>query len=245
MAKHLILGASSAIATEAARVLAARGDELFLVGRSTEKLSALEQDLKTRGAGRTDQWTVDLADIGVHEQLVRESWDRFGGFDTVLLAYGVLGDQRVAESDVDQALGILHTNFVSPVSLLLRLANRFQAQGRGCIAVITSVAGDRGRQSNYLYGASKGALGLFLGGLRNRLFRSGVRVLEVRPGFVETPMTAHLKKGALFATAGTVGEGIVRAMDGRREIVYLPWFWRGIMTIIRSIPEPVFKRLRL
>ena len=137
------------------------------------------------------------------------------------------------------------TNCTSVISLLTILAGYFEQQKRGCITVVSSVAGDRGRQSNYVYGAAKGALSVFLQGLRNRLSKSGVAVVTVKPGLIDTPMTASVKKGLLAASAQDVGEGIYRAMKDRKEVVYLPWFWRPIMLIVRSIPEPVFKRLSL
>ncbi|HXC65533.1 MAG TPA: SDR family NAD(P)-dependent oxidoreductase, partial [bacterium] len=123
--------------------------------------------------------------------------------------------------------------------------NRFEAQGRGCLAVISSVAGDRGRQSNYVYGTAKATVTAFLSGLRNRLFRSGVQVLTIKPGMVDTPMTAALKKGPLFASADTVAAGIVRAVDKRRDVVYVPGYWRLVMGVIKALPEGVFKRLKL
>jgi short-subunit dehydrogenase len=131
------------------------------------------------------------------------------------------------------------------IALATVLANRFEAQRSGSIAVISSVAGDRGRQSNYVYGAAKGAVTLLLQGLRNRLSKSGVQVLTIKPGFVDTPMTAEFKKGALWAKPDDIAHGIVSAIDRRRDVVYLPGFWRLIMLIIRHIPEPIFKRMSL
>ena len=125
------------------------------------------------------------------------------------------------------------------------LANRFEQSRGGCIAVISSVAGDRGRQSNYVYGSAKGGLDRFLQGLRNRLYRAGVAVVTIKPGFVDTPMTAALPKNALYASPRQVARGVYRAIEARRSVVYLPWFWRPIMLLIKLLPESVFKRLRL
>jgi short-subunit dehydrogenase len=137
-------------------------------------------------------------------------------------------------------------NAVSTLALLTLLANRLEAQKHGTLAVISSVAGDRGRQSNYVYGAAKAAVTTFLGGLRQRLVKSGVAVLTIKPGFVDTPMTATIaNKGALWAQPDRVAVGIVQAIDRRRNIVYLPWFWRWIMLVIRHIPEALFKHLKL
>jgi len=155
----------------------------------------------------------------------------------------VLGEQSRAERDFAAAEAILRTNFLSAVSLVGWLANYFEAEGRGTIAVISSVAGDRGRKSNYVYGASKGGLNVFLDGVRNRVDRAGVNVLTIKPGFVATPMTVHLEPNALFAQPAEVARHIVRAIEKRRDVVYVPPVWAAIMAVVRSIPGPFFKRL--
>jgi short-subunit dehydrogenase len=146
---------------------------------------------------------------------------------------------------VDKALEEFQVNCTSVISLLILLANYFEPRKRGCIAVISSVAGDRGRKANYLYGAAKAAVTVFLGGLRGRLAKSGVSVITIKPGFVDTPMTASMRKGLLFASPRKVGEGIYHAMLKGKEVVYLPWFWRPIMLVVKSIPEPIFKKLSI
>ena len=143
------------------------------------------------------------------------------------------------------AARILHTNLVGPASLLTAFAARMAPRGRGTLVALASVAGDRGRGSNHAYGAAKGGLALFLQGLRNRHHRAGLHVLTVKPGFVDTPMTARVPHNALFADPRGVARSIVRAADTRRDVVYVPWFWRLIMLMVRSIPERVFKRLEL
>lgn len=245
MKRVLILGATSAIAQEAARIYASRGDRLAVAGRSRDKVEAVAADLRLRGAAQVDALVADLADPATHEALLADAQARLGGLDTVLLAYGTLGDQKKCEQDWAAAELELRTNFVSAASLLTRVANVLERQRSGCIGVISSVAGDRGRQSNYVYGSAKAGLTAFTSGLRNRLFPSGVSVVTVKPGFVDTPMTAAFKKGPLWARPEQVARGIVRAMDGGRTVVYLPFFWRWIMLIIRSVPEAVFRRLKL
>lgn len=245
MKKVLVLGATSAIAQSTVRLLAARGASLYLVGRNPERLEAVAKDARTRGAAQVHTEALDLDDLARHEALVERAATALGGLDGALLAHGILGNQEAAQRSYAEAEKVLRTNFLSAVSLLTPLANRFEAQKSGTLVVISSVAGDRGRQSNYVYGASKGALSVFLQGLRNRLAHSGVAVVTVKPGFVDTPMTADVKKNALFATPDKVARGIVRAADARKDEVYLPGFWGPIMFAIRGIPERVFKRMKL
>jgi decaprenylphospho-beta-D-erythro-pentofuranosid-2-ulose 2-reductase len=243
--KVLMLGATSAIAQETAKLIAGDGDELFLVGRSTERLAIVARDLEVRSGGAVGALATDLNDVGRHAAVVDEASRALDGLDTVIIAHGILGDQRRCEESYADAELVLRTNLLSAVSLLTLVAQRFEAQGGGTIVAISSVAGDRGRRSNYVYGASKGGLSLFLQGLRNRLHGRGVRVVTIKPGFVDTPMTAHLDKGALFARPAAIARGIHRAMRRGSDVVYLPWFWRIIMFVIRLIPEPIFKRMRI
>src|SRR5882724_162231 len=243
--KLLILGATSAIAYETAKCFAKDGADLFLVGRNPDRLYTLAVDLKARGAARVETQVLDLADLACHQELMEQVLSMLGGLDMLLIAHGTLGDQRQCELSVVETLKELNNNALSVISLLTIAANYFEKRHRGCIAVISSVAGDRGRKSNYVYGTAKGALNVFLQGLRNRLSSSGVTVLTIKPGFVDTPMVAHRKKSLLFAKPEPVGQGIYHAMLKKKDIVYLPWFWRPIMLVVTSIPEAVFKRLSL
>lgn len=243
--KILIIGAASAIAQETSKIFAREGASLYLVCRNRERLAALQSDLLVRGARQVDGMAVDLCDLPRHPQIVRCAIDSMKGLDAVLIAHGLLPDQTRCERDINQTLEAFTINTLSVISLLTLLANYFEEQQHGCIAVISSVAGDRGRQSNYVYGASKGAVSIFLDGLRNRLFKSHVSVVTIKPGFVDTPMTAHLPQNALFASAKMVGRRIYDAISRSESVVYVPWFWRPIMTILRHVPEPLFQRLRL
>jgi decaprenylphospho-beta-D-erythro-pentofuranosid-2-ulose 2-reductase len=246
MKKILILGANSAIAKAAARQWAARQNhQLFLVGRDPNKLAALATDLKVKGNPDIHTLAADLIDTSCHESIISSAISQLGGLDLVLIAHGQLGDQKSAEASWTETQAILEVNFLSPASLLTVLANYFESKKSGHIAVITSVAGDRGRAQNYVYGTAKGALSIFLSGLRNRLCRANVLVTDLRLGFVDTPMTAHYKKGALWASPETAASGIIAAVDSGRDVSYLPWFWCWIMLVIRNIPEKVFKRMRI
>jgi decaprenylphospho-beta-D-erythro-pentofuranosid-2-ulose 2-reductase len=241
----LIVGATSAMAAATARLYAAEGARLYLIARNQEKLSATADDLRVRGAAQVESAVLDLRDTARHAAIIEDAFLRLGALDIALLAHGILPEQARCEADVETTLNTLEVNFSSTVALLTLLANRFEVQGRGCIAVISSVAGDRGRQSNYVYGATKGGLNVFLEGLRNRLFRSGVAVVTLKPGFVDTPMTAGIPKNALFASPATAGRAIYRAIEAGRDVAYIPAFWRLILLVVKSIPESIFKRLRL
>lgn len=245
MKKILIIGATSAIAREVAKIYALQQCHIFLVGRNEEKLHIIADDLRSRCAQTVNILAVEITNIETHQQIIEQADHSMEGIDSVLIAYGSLPDQTACEADAGETLVELNTNFISVVALLTQLANDMEKRGRGTLAVISSVAGDRGRQSNYIYGAAKGGLSIFLQGLRNRLASKGVNVLTIKPGFVDTPMTAEFKKGLLWVSAETLAQGIVKAIDKKRDVVYLPWFWWGIMLIIKSIPERIFKKLKL
>lgn len=245
MKRILILGATSAIAQETARCFAKEGSAFFLAARSQGKLKIISEDLKCRGAAKVFPQEVDLEDTQKHAALIEQALQGLKELDVVLLAYGTLGDQKKCEASYQETLKELQTNFLSAVSLLTFVANEMESRRQGSIAVITSVAGDRGRASHYVYGTAKGALSIFLEGLRGRLAKSGVHVLTVKPGLVDTPMTAHFKKGLLFASAKSVGEGIYQAILKKKDVVYLPWFWRPVMGIVKAIPEGIFKKIKL
>jgi len=242
----LIFGATSAIARAAARLFAERGDRLYLVARDPAKLEVTANDLRVRGAPEVASAVADLNDFEGHPALVQGAWQALGGqVDVVLVAHGTLSDQSLCEKDFSAARRELETNFLSVVSLLTDVANRMEAQRSGTIAVISSVAGDRGRRSNYLYGTAKGATTIFLQGLRARLFHAGVAVVTIKPGFVDSPMTADLKKNPLYSSPERVARDIVGGIDKGRDVVYTPAFWRIVMGLIGVVPERLFKRLKL
>ena len=245
MRRIVIFGGTSAIAEATAREFAQRGDAIFLIGRSRERLDAIARDLKIRGASQVGFASQDLRELARFEGLLDEAQSTLGGLDAALIAHGTLPDQAACESSVDTLVDQLQTNAISVMALCTLLANRFAAQKRGVIAVISSVAGDRGRRSNYAYGSAKAAVTAFTSGLRQRLLPLGVFVVTIKPGFVDTPMTAAFQKGALWATPAAVAKQIAAAMIRGTPVIYTPGFWRPIMFVIRSVPEFVFRRLSL
>jgi short-subunit dehydrogenase len=245
MQKILIVGATSAIAEATARHWAARGDALYLVARNAGKLEAIAADLRVRGADRVACFTMDARQIDQHATMLAAAAAELGEIDVVLIAHGSLPDQEACAASVELTIAEIETNALSVIALATQVAQVFERRGKGSLAVIGSVAGDRGRQSNYVYGAAKGMVSLFLQGLRNRLYKRGIHVLTIKPGFVDTPMTAAFRKGALWVKPDVIAAGIVDAVDRRRDEVYLPRFWALIMFIVRHIPETIFKRLSL
>ena len=244
MRRVVVLGATSGIALAIERQLAERGCELLLVARSAERLTALQSDLLARGATQVLTCAADLASIDQHAGIFEYARRSLPGFDTVLLAYGSMRDQKDSEASVDALVDELHVNFVSASAILTLFATELEQRRTGCIAAITSVAGDRGRRSNYVYGAAKGALSLFLQGLRSRLHPAGVKVITIKPGPVQTPMTDHLANASRFADPELVACHIVRALERRApDVLYTPRIWRYIMTAVEHIPETIFKRL--
>lgn len=243
--KILVLGATSGIAEATCRIWASQGARLFLVARNAEKLAAVAADLRTRGASYVDTAVADLDDTDNHPALLSHAVNSLTGLDIAYLAHGILGDQAKAEQDFNTAAQIIYTNYMAPVSLLTWLANFCVQRRAGTLAVISSVAGDRGRKSNYLYGSSKAGLTAFLDGLRNRIDREGVTVLTIKPGPVKTSMTSGMKGSEKFADVDKVAQSIVTAIDKRHDVLYVPFQWQPIMFIIRHIPERFFKKLNL
>jgi len=242
MQRILIIGATSAIAEATARRWAARGAAIHLLARQPARLDIIAADLTTRGA-KVSSGVLDVNDLGAHAAALDGAWTTLGGIDIALIAHGTLPDQAACDSSLDLAMGEFATNGTSTIALCHALAQRL---GSGStLAVISSVAGDRGRASNYLYGSAKAAVTAYLSGLGQRLAPQGVNVLTIKPGFVDTPMTAAFKKGPLWASPDGIARGIETAVERRRAVAYLPWFWWGIMFVIKMIPEFVFRRIKL
>jgi short-subunit dehydrogenase len=240
----LVLGATSAIARATAVAFAERGDALYLASRDEEELRRIAADLRLRYGVEVHYGLFDAEATDTHEAFFNTVVAILPELSGVVLAFGYLGDQQAAR-DFKLGAKVITCNFTGAVSILSLCANYFETLQRGFIIGIASVAGDRGRQSNYVYGAAKGALSLYLQGLRNRLHASGVRVITIKPGFVDTAMTYGLPGLFLVASPQSIGERIVAALGKSADVVYLPWFWRYIMLVIKLIPESIFKRMKL
>jgi short-subunit dehydrogenase len=240
MSRVLVLGATSAIASEIALRYAQRGASLYLVGRSPDKLAALRSRLGDAVAG----WELaDLDDTGKSDALVQRAIATLGSLDIAVIAHGLLGDQRATELEWSAAEQVVRTNLLSPLALLLPLANYFEEASGGHIAVLSSVAGDRGRPRNYTYGAAKAGLTVYLQGLRSRLWRAGVAVHTFKLGPVDTPMTVEHPKNKLFSRADVVAEMIVAGIDAGVPEAYVPSWWRPILGVVRRLPESWFQRV--
>jgi decaprenylphospho-beta-D-erythro-pentofuranosid-2-ulose 2-reductase len=240
MKRIVVLGATSAIAQRIARLYAARGASFFLAARNQDRVQAVADDLRARGAERAEIAVADLDDSSRHDELIEGAQVALSGIDLLIVAHGLLGTRDAGPEEAER---VLRTGLVGPVSLLLRAALRLERQRSGAIVALSSVAGDRGRAANAAYGAAKAGLSAFLSALRQRLYRSGVRVVTVKPGFVDTPMTAHLAHKPLAVPPDVVARDVVRALDRGRDVVYTPWIWRLVMLVVRAIPERMFKRL--
>lgn len=244
----VVLGATSTIAEATARRYAASRASILLAGRGADRLDAVKADLEVRGASWVLSWPVDLAATPDAAAELTRMTEAIGGVDAIFLFYGVLGDQRRAESDMVGLEEMLRVNFSSAAAWCVAAAGILEQQKHGVLVVTSSVAGDRGRQSNYLYGAAKAGITVLVEGIAHRLAPSGARAVAVKLGFVDTKMTAHMpKSGPLWAKPEAVARHMQRIADDRASppVVYLPWFWRPIMTVVRAIPVSIFHRTKL
>ncbi|MCC6447506.1 MAG: SDR family NAD(P)-dependent oxidoreductase [Chitinophagaceae bacterium] len=238
-----IFGANSAIAKEYARLDVRRSDQLILVARSEEALESLKSDLATRHGQPPKTIVYDFQDLKNLTSLVNDVFALT--VDTVLIAFGTLPDQKKCESDVLYLQEQYQLNSTSTILLLSLIAEKLKKQRHGTLAVITSVAGDRGKTSNYFYGSAKASVSTLLQGLRQDLFKSDVHVLDVKPGFVDTPMTADFDKGLLWTNPESIALGIEKSIRAKKNTVYLPFFWSWIMCVIKLIPGFIFNRMKL
>ncbi|MEZ4846413.1 MAG: SDR family NAD(P)-dependent oxidoreductase [Bdellovibrionota bacterium] len=238
----VVFGATSAIAKEYCR-LKAQQNHFVLIARDQGALDDLTKDLIARQAQGVRALKYDFENVTDLGSLINEAFS--GPVDVALFAYGTLPDENKCRSDATYLERFHRVNITSSTMLLTLVAEKMKKQKNGSIAFITSVAGDRGKISNYHYGSAKSAISTFLQGLRQDLFKDGIHVADIKPGFVDTPMTVNLKKGILWASPISIARGIDRAIQSRKNVSYLPFFWRYIMLIIRMIPETIFKRMKL
>lgn len=245
MSNILIIGATSAIAEHCGRIWAARGDQLYLVARNHEKIQEIAADFIVRGADEVHVHCMDLNNLDEHPNLLQKVEEVMCSIDTVLIAHGTLPDPILCQENIPYIMSEIQTNAISTISFLTLIAKIFEQRKRGTICVISSVAGDRGRASNYVYGSAKAMVTVFASGLRQRLQKSNVAVVTVKPGFVDTPMTSHFKKGFLWAKPRSIAARIVRSIDKGKSEVYVPAFWWIIMLLIKIIPDNIFKRLKI
>lgn len=239
----LIIGATSAIASETAKLFAGDNYSLFLVARNAEKLKKTENELSKIGTGKMLSFLMDVNDTGKHQEMLKAAVKGLGGLDIVFIAHGSNSVRHEEESDGNKILQEVNTNFGSTVSILALIADYFQKRKSGTIAVISSVAGDKGRKRQYLYASCKAGLTVFLEGLRQRLHQYNVSVVTIKPGLVRTPMTEHIKSSFLFSDMPVIAKGIKNAILKKKDVAYIPGYWRYIMLVLRLIPEPLFKRL--
>ena len=242
----LILGATSSIAENYARRSAMRGDNLFLVGRHQEKLMMIKKDLEIRGAKRVELFFLDFNDTKAILKMVKTAWTQFKYFDIALIAHGTLTEQLKSETDFNYLISEFRNNAESVIILMSILSQAFVKQNKGTIAVIGSVAGDRGRASNFSYASAKSAIETFVSGMRMKYFKNNLNYLLIKPGFVKTPMTAHLSlPSILVASPHKIAKDIDKAILNKKDCIYTPWFWAYIMFFIKHTPNFIFKRLYL
>ena len=239
-----ILGASSAMARAFARALAERGAALVLAGRDMADLEALAADCRFRGAASAEALAWDARDPATVAPLIARL-ERAEGAPCAAVFAGSMPPQAEIDADPARIAGVVADSFAGPAEVLSHVAALVEARGAGTVVGVASVAGDRGRLGNYVYGAAKAGFATYLSGLRNRLGRAGGHVVTVKPGFVDTAMTWGLPGMFLVAPPEAVAAAILRAVEKRRNVIYTPFFWRYIMLIIRAVPEPIFKKLSI
>lgn len=240
----LILGATSTIARYAAMSLAKRGYPLYLASRNTEEQKRIAADIMVRYPITVKQGVFDADNIASHAQLIKNVMSEMGGLWGIVYAVGYMGETSPGKGQsTEDAAAIIARNLTGAVSALEAAASHIEAQNGGFIVAISSVAGDRGRRKNYIYGAAKAGLSTYIEGLRHRMAGKNVRIVNIKPGLVDTPMTYGMRKGLLMATPAAVGERIASAAERGPNTAYVPFFWRYIMLIIRIMPEFIFKKM--
>jgi decaprenylphospho-beta-D-erythro-pentofuranosid-2-ulose 2-reductase len=239
----LVFGASSAICQELLRLYAVQGGSFYLVGRSEHKLVAVGDDLVARGGQLAGHSSYDFNDWEQHQECLVRARESLGEVDLVVVAHGTLPDQEECESSSAAVKTCLDDNFTSAAIIIQVCAQQLSQQGKGTLAVLSSVAGDRGRKSNYTYGAAKAGIDAFLQGLQGRFAGTEINIVNIKPGMIESPMTSGMTKGAVWSTPEKIAPTIYKAIEQGRRVCYVPGYWRLIMLIIRGLPTSVLARL--
>ncbi len=245
MKKVVIIGATSAIAHQTAILFAKKKYRIALCGRNLSRLETVKADIYNRFQTEIFTKEFDVCNFSTQQVDLNSIITELGGIDILLIAHGLLPDQSDSQNSIDKIIENMNVNATSVMTISGIIAEKMEKKGHGTIAVISSVAGDRGRQSNYIYGSAKAAISSYLQGLRNRLYHKGVQVVTIKPGFVDTPMTSHLEKNFLFAQPDSVAKGIFEAIESKKDVVYLPGFWAFIMWVVKHIPETIFKKMKM
>ncbi len=245
MMKVLILGGYSGIAQKVGELLAAKGSSLFLVGRNSEKLEIVAKHFKVLGAKEVWVEQADLNNLENHKRIIGRAVNSLKGLDLLLVCYGILPNQKELEQNPEKIIDNYFTNSISIIHFVSHIANFFESKNAGTIAVVTSVAGERGRKTNYFYGSAKACVDVFLDGLRHRLFNNNVKVVTIKPGIVETAMTKDVENNILIAKPEVVATDIIRGIKKGKSIVYTPWYWKYIMFVLKILPNSIFKRLNI
>jgi len=243
MKNIVILGATSGISQAVAKQLLADDVSFHLVARNEQKLNIVANDLVSRGCHSAKCYVLDFNSIDAHPSLISSIFNGVDNIDTLFVSYGIMHSQQECETDVSKAVKQVNSNYTSTLSLLVLFSQRMETQSSGTIAVVSSVAGDRGRKSNFVYGSAKAGLTVFLEGLRYKLYSKGINVLTIKPGFIDSPMTADIKKGALWASTDQAANYIVKGIVKNKSVIYVPPFWFFIMAIIKLIPAFIFRKL--
>ncbi|MGH8985400.1 MAG: decaprenylphospho-beta-D-erythro-pentofuranosid-2-ulose 2-reductase [Acidimicrobiia bacterium] len=242
----LVLGGGSDIALATCRELVdRRARTIVLAARRPDELETAVKELEELGASTVATVPFDATATGTHETFVADMFDRFGDFDLVLVAFGLLGDQEQAEREGAAAVELARVNYVGAVSIAVPVAQRLRVQGHGTLVALSSVAGERARRSNFVYGSTKAGMDAFFQGLDDSLVGSGARVMVVRPGFVHTKMTQGLEPAPLSTTPEAVASGIVNGLAKGSHTVWVPPTLRWVMMALRHLPRAVFRRLPL
>jgi len=243
--KIIIIGATSAIARSTARLYAEQNSQIFLVGRDEGRLRELKADLELRGANSIENLTLDITNCNEHANVINKSIQFLGHIDIAIICHGSLPDQKKCESNFREIEKAININGLTTISFCTEISKQLELQKAGTLAVITSVAGDRGRQPNFIYGAAKSMVSTYLQGLRGKLLPFDVHVIDIKPGLVDSPMTAKFEKGALWSTPELVAIDIVSGIKKKRHTIYTPSYWRFIMAAVCSIPEVIFKKIKI